>query len=131
MAGVDGLAGHELIHKRAAVDKGLGMVTYSKILYSHFLLEHSAGHHRHVATPEDPATAKKGENFYSFAVRSAVGGHVATWQRETSRLQTKYDCEKVPRLTHLTENRMIWFAALHFAMLATIWAVFGQRAVIF
>ena len=131
MAGVDGLAGHELIHKRHAFDKGLGMMTYTKILYSHFLLEHSAGHHRHVATPEDPATAKKGENFYTFAVKSAWGGHVATWQRETSRLQTKYDCEEVSLLTHLTENRMSWFAALHIALMGSIWAVFGKRAVLF
>ena len=79
MAGVNGLAGHELIHKREMGHKILGCYTYSKILYSHFLLEHSTGHHRNVATPEDPATARVGENFYSFAVRSAIGGHVNTW----------------------------------------------------
>lgn len=91
MAGVNGLAGHELIHKREAYNKGLGMFTYSKILYSHFLLEHSSGHHRNIATPEDSATARLSENFYSFAVRSAVGGHVNTWEREVSRLQSKYN----------------------------------------
>jgi alkane 1-monooxygenase len=60
MAGVNGLAGHELIHKREVGHKILGTYTYSKILYSHFFYEHNSGHHRNVATPDDPATARKG-----------------------------------------------------------------------
>lgn len=79
MAGVNGLAGHELIHRKSAFDKGMGMLTFTKIMYSHFLLEHSSGHHRHVATPEDPATANEGESFYAFAIRSSVGGHINTY----------------------------------------------------
>lgn len=82
MAGVNGLAGHELIHKRESYNKGLGMFTFSKILYSHFLLEHSAGHHRNVATPEDSATARKGEWFFTFMLRSTIGGIMNTWRRE-------------------------------------------------
>lgn len=131
MAGVNGLAGHELIHKRSAFDKGLGMFTYSKILYSHFLLEHASGHHRNVATLEDSATARLGENFYSFAVRSAVGGHVNTWEREVSRLKLKHENESVSWGRQLMENRMTWFAALHVVMLLVIKGVFGWRAVCF
>lgn len=86
MAGVNGLAGHELIHRKEAANKAIGMFTYSKIFYSHFLLEHSSGHHRNVATPEDSATARKGEIFFSFTLRSAIGGHVNTWNREVQRL---------------------------------------------
>ena len=69
MAGVNGLAGHELIHRKQSFNKGLGMLTFSKIMYSHFLLEHSSGHHRNVATIEDSATARKGETFFYFALR--------------------------------------------------------------
>ena len=57
MAGINGLAGHELIHRREGVNKAAGMWTYTKIFYSHFALEHGSGHHRNVATPEDPATS--------------------------------------------------------------------------
>lgn len=120
MAGVNGLAGHELIHKHQAYNKGLGMFTYSKILYSHFLLEHSSGHHRNVATPEDPATAMLGETFYTFAFRSVIGGHVHTWEREVSRLMLKYESENVSWGRQLMENRMMWFAALHITLLTTI-----------
>lgn len=131
MSGVNGLAGHELIHKRSAFDKYLGMWTYSKMFYSHFMLEHCSGHHRNVATPEDPATALKGENFYAFAVRSVVGGHRDTWDRETIRLRSKHDVQEVPLMTQLTENRMIWFAALHIAMNIAILNIFGMRAFYF
>jgi alkane 1-monooxygenase len=130
-AGVNGLAGHELIHRKSAFDKGLGMLTYTKIMYSHFLLEHSSGHHRHVATPEDPATANEGEDFYSFAVRSSVGGFVNTYKREVSRLQMKYNVETVPLKTQLLENRMSWFCALHLAISAIILQIFGVRAMVF
>lgn len=131
MGGVNGLAGHELIHKRESYNKGLGMFTYSKILYSHFLLEHSSGHHRNVATPDDSATARLSEDFYSFAVRSAVGGHTNTWEREVSRLKTKHSSSEVSVWTQLTENRMTWFMALHAVILGFIWIVFGARAVLF
>ena len=93
MAGVNGLAGHELIHRREAYNKMIGTFTFTKVLYSHFLLEHNSGHHRNVATPEDSATARVGEDFYSFTVRSVVGGHINTWSREVNRIQTKYDDE--------------------------------------
>lgn len=90
MAGVNGLAGHELIHRRESFNKTIGMLTFTKVLYSHFLLEHGSGHHRNVATPEDSATARIGEDFYSFTFRSVTGGHLNTWNREISRIQTKY-----------------------------------------
>lgn len=92
MAGVNGLAGHELIHKRQAGHKIAGTYTFTKIFYSHFFYEHNSGHHRHVATTEDPATALKNEQFYSFALRSSIGGHLATWRREKSRVKDEnYD----------------------------------------
>lgn len=131
MAGVNGLAGHELIHRREWYDKAIGMFTFSKIYYSHFLLEHGSGHHRNVATPEDSATARLGETFFTFCVRSAIGGHVNTWRREVSRLQMKYDTEYLSPLTLALENRMVWFFALHLSMMGAIQFVFGWRATVF
>ena len=120
MAGVNGLAGHELIHKKENFNKGLGMFTYSKIMYSHFLLEHGSGHHRNVATPEDSATARHGENFYTFMVRSVIGGHKNTWEREVSRLSLKHESQSVSSLRLILENRMTQFAALHVSIFVAI-----------
>jgi alkane 1-monooxygenase len=136
MAGVNGLAGHELIHKRDTFHKMLGMFTYSKILYSHFLLEHSNGHHRNVATPEDSATAAKNENFYSFAVKSAWGGHANTFKREQARIKSEHEEFTNERsgpslLKYFLHNRMTWFITLQAAILVSIHLVFGMRAVVF
>lgn len=131
MSGVNGLAGHELIHKRNDLDKFVGMTTYMKICYSHFFLEHSSGHHRHVATPADAATAHLGENFYNFTLRSAFEGNLHTFERESSRLKIKHNLETLPFWTQLTENKMSWFSALHIAIFGTILSVFGWRAFYF
>lgn len=45
---------HELFHKDIALEKFLGTLTLSKNLYMHFEIEHIYGHHKKVATTEDP-----------------------------------------------------------------------------
>ena len=98
MAGINGLAGHELIHRRDPFNKTIGMFTFTKIFYSHFLLEHSNGHHRDVASPDDPATALYDESLYRFIVRSSIGGHVNTYKREVRRIRAEFeDC-------HMTDD---------------------------
>jgi len=51
---------HELIHKPNSIDHLIGMLTMSKNLYMHFEIQHIRIHHKHVATPNDPSTAKLG-----------------------------------------------------------------------
>lgn len=86
MAGLNGLAGHELIHKREVVNKAIGMLPFTKMFYSHFILEHSSGHHRNVATGDDPATARLGDSFYRFFPKSVYGGLKGTHLREVERI---------------------------------------------
>lgn len=50
---------HELIHKEhIEFDSLIGSLTLSRNFYMHYGIEHVHGHHKHVATPEDPATSK-------------------------------------------------------------------------
>jgi alkane 1-monooxygenase len=42
------------------------------------------GHHKKVATPEDPATSKLNENVYTFMFTSYIGGIRSSWEYETS-----------------------------------------------
>ena len=111
------------------------MFTFSKMLYSHFLLEHSNGHHRNIATVEDPATSKRNENFYVFALRSAWGGLRDTYRREVERVKSEskeFSNDTEPGLvTHIVQNRITWFSLLHAVILITIKKLFGWRAVLF
>ena len=51
-----------------------------KTLDIHFTYEHVFGHHRRVATPEDPASAAKGDNVYSFFIRSYFGAYKSVYE---------------------------------------------------
>jgi len=65
---------HELMHRQTPLHRALGWVLMSAALYPHFCVEHVLGHHGRFATPEDPATARRGESLYSFLPRSIFGG---------------------------------------------------------
>lgn len=80
---------HELGHKVNKVDRFFAKFVLSVSGYGHFCIEHNAGHHRYVATPEDSASSKMGENIYAFALREIPGGFVRGWNLEKSRLQRK------------------------------------------
>ena len=60
---------HELIHRPGRFERGLGDWLLAMVLYGHFRSEHLLVHHRYVATPRDPATARLGESFYAFHLR--------------------------------------------------------------
>ena len=80
------VAGHELIHKRKLVHKIIGNLAYSKFLYSHFIIQHIKSHHKKVATPDDPSTARKGESIWAFYWRAIPEGYVEVWELEKQRL---------------------------------------------
>lgn len=77
---------HELGHKKSALERFYSQALLMTVCYMHFYIEHNRGHHVYVATPEDPATARRGENFYAFWVRSVVGGWTHAWKLERDRL---------------------------------------------
>lgn len=74
MTGVLGInISHELIHKNNALERGLGKCLLSMVCYGHWYIEHLKGHHRRVATEDDPASSKKNESLYAFLPRSIIG----------------------------------------------------------
>lgn len=54
-----------------------------------FCIEHVHGHHRHVCTEKDPATARRGEYAMAFVWRSTIGQFRSAFAIETARLQRK------------------------------------------
>ena len=77
-------AAHELIHRS---DRGLyrlGVVVYAMMLFGHHASAHRLVHHRAVATPEDPNSAREDESFWRFAPRAWIGGFRAGWAAETA-----------------------------------------------
>ncbi|MEI8302660.1 MAG: alkane 1-monooxygenase [Burkholderiales bacterium] len=79
--------GHELGHRRERLEQWLARLVLALPAYGHFTVEHGQGHHRWVATPHDPASARMGESLYRFALREMPGGVRRAWQLESHRLR--------------------------------------------
>lgn len=79
---------HELIHRPPPL-RWLGVAFYSTVFFGHHATAHPAVHHRHVATPADPNTARPGESFYRFARRAYAGSCRAAWAVERERLRRR------------------------------------------
>ena len=97
---------HELIHKASRVDRAAGKLLLFNAAYMHFAIEHVFGHHVRVATPDDPATARRGESVYAFYPRAVLGGWRSAWAIEAARLQ------RVGARVWGPRNQMLWFAML-------------------
>lgn len=81
--------GHELGHKKSRLERTLAKIVLALPAYGHFWIEHNRGHHRDVATPDDPASARMGESIYRFALREIPGAFRRAWQIERDRLQRR------------------------------------------
>jgi alkane 1-monooxygenase len=76
---------HELMHRAGRLERGLAEILMTLLSYSHFCIEHVHGHHRHVGTARDPATARFGESFYAFYPRVVCGSLISAWRLEMAR----------------------------------------------
>lgn len=77
---------HELIHRPRSLLRQFGRLILATVLYEHFYTEHIRGHHVRVGTGEDPATARFGESFNRFYVRTVPAQFKSAWRLETTRL---------------------------------------------
>lgn len=110
---------HELGHKKSALERFYSKLLLLTVSYMHFYIEHNKGHHVHVATPEDPATARKNETFYAFWLRSVFSGYMHAWKIENERLRRNNQ-----RALSI-HNQMLWFTLLPFLCCAMITAAFS------
>jgi alkane 1-monooxygenase len=80
------LAAHELVHSKSKGERILGAVMLSGMLYRHFRIAHVHVHHRWAATERDSATARLGEGFYAFLLRTLPGQFLEAWRFEKLRV---------------------------------------------
>lgn len=120
MCGVFGInIGHELGHRVDRGERLIGELLLLSSLNTHFLPYHNLGHHKHVATPSDPATARKGEIVFLFWVRSNFTSYLQAWQIELKRL------EKKGKRIISPHNRMLVYFIAQVGLVATIYFLFG------
>jgi len=76
---------HELMHRRGKVERALAEVLMTTTTYTHFCVEHVLGHHKHVSTPNDPASSHLGDSLYGYLPRTLIGGLRSAWRLEGNR----------------------------------------------
>lgn len=115
---------HELGHRTKGHERIMSKMLLSTTLYMHFIIEHNLGHHRHVSTEEDPASARRGEILYTFLPKSIVGGYRSAWKLERQRLANK-------NIAFFSfSNEMIRFTAIQLALIALVGLWFGSTALL-
>lgn len=116
---------HELVHRRESGSFWSGVFLLSSVLYGHFAVEHVLGHHSHVGTRKDPATARRGESVWFFTVRSIVMGAVSASSIERLRLS------RLGKSWWSLENRLLISSLISFALLVAAWLVSGWPGLVF
>lgn len=124
LCGVLGInVAHELGHRTNGKEQGLAKLLLYTSLYAHFFIEHNKGHHKNVATKEDPASARYNEMLYFFWFRSIINSYISAWRIENKRL------ERLKKNRFSLENEM-WQFTLVQALLIGIIAVLMPWAIV-
>lgn len=116
---------HELGHRVTRYEQFLAKLLLMLAMYMHFFIEHNRGHHKNVSTPEDPASARYGENLYAFWLRSIVMSYLDAWKLEAQRLQ------RVDQKVLSLKNEMIQFQIIQISYLLAVGLIFGWAIVPF
>lgn len=114
---------HELVHRSGRFERALGEIVLASVSYAHFAIEHVHGHHRHVGTPMDPATARFGESFYRFLPRTLSGSLISAWHLEVDRLARR------GRSAWSPANRMLRYGVTQIVLWAALLLIYGATGV--
>ncbi len=120
LCGIYGInVAHELGHRVKRWERDMARALLLTSLYMHFIIEHNRGHHRRVATAEDPASARYGETIYAFWVRTIVFSWISAWHIEADRLR------KAGEARFGLKNEMLQLIGWQVALVACVGLLFG------
>lgn len=111
--------GHELGHRNNVVEQAMAKLLLSTSLYMHFFIEHNKGHHKHVATPQDPSSARFGEPIYTFYFRTVIGSYLSAWHIANAA------CLKQGKPKYSIYNEMLMAHFWQLILVLVIYFVFG------
>ncbi len=115
---------HELGHRKTKHERMMSKTLLLSCFYMHFIIEHNLGHHKHVATDEDPASSRYGEIIYFFFIRTVRDSYLSAWKIENTRLR------RAGLKVFSWQNEMIRFQIIQILYLLIIGLVFGALAVL-
>ncbi|MUL76853.1 alkane 1-monooxygenase [Mycobacterium sp. CBMA226] len=129
LGGVGINTAHEMGHKKENLERWLAKITLAQTFYGHFYIEHNRGHHVRVATPEDPASARFGENFWEFLPRTVWGALKSSVELEAQRIRRLGRSPWDPRTYLKNDVLNAWLMSVVF--FGILIAVFGPALIPF
>lgn len=125
LCGVLGInVAHELGHRTKPSEQAMAKLLLITSCYGHFFVEHNRGHHKKVATPEDPASARKNESMYAFWLRSVVNSYLSAWKIENESRKRKKLAVWHPA------NAMVQIHAMQLGLWLLILLFFGSKGLL-
>lgn len=116
---------HELGHRVNKWEQTLAKALLLTSLYMHFFTEHNKGHHKRVATPEDPSSARYNEPVYLFYLRTITFSYISAWHIAND------ETRKKNRTVFSLYNEMVQFTFIQLALLGVIYFVFGGMVLLY
>ena len=110
---------HELGHRINTYEQVFAKALLLTSLYMHFFIEHNKGHHKNVATPEDPSSARYNEPVFAFYFRTVIFSYTSAWKIANSEMKKK----SLPGLHW--KNEMLQAQVIQLVFVAAIVFVFG------
>ncbi len=120
LCGVFGInVAHELGHRNNKFEQTLAKISLLTSLYTHFFIEHNKGHHKNVATPNDPSSARYNEWVYLFYFRTIAFTYISAWHIANEEVKKK------GKAVFSIYNEMVQLQFMQLALIALIYFVFG------
>ncbi|MBL0182249.1 MAG: alkane 1-monooxygenase [Chitinophagaceae bacterium] len=110
---------HELGHRVNKYEQVFAKALLLTSLYMHFFIEHNKGHHKNVATPEDPSSARYNEPVYTFYFRTIILSYISAWKIANAEMRKK----GLPVL--YWKNEMLQAQVIQLLFVTAIFLLFG------
>ncbi len=111
--------GHELGHRVNKFEQALAKALLLTSMYMHFFIEHNKGHHKNVATPKDPSSARLNEPVYTFYFRTVLFSYLSAWKIANEEMRKK------GLSVFNWENEMLQVHFIQILFVAIIFIIFG------
>lgn len=117
--------GHELGHRVNKFEQFLAKSLLLTSLYMHFFIEHNKGHHKNVATPTDPSSARYNESVYAFYFRTIVFSYLSAWHIANA------DVRKKGLSIFNWQNEMLQAHIIQLTLIGVIFYFFGGMILLY
>lgn len=116
---------HEIGHRPGWFNRMAAGALLIPSLYGHFTIEHNVGHHKWVATPEDPVTAKFGQSIYHYWGSAVKGVYLKAWEIVFTKMKREGKSK-----FHYT-NELIWITLAQIVLFTIFYWIGGVLTLLF